>query len=263
MSAATTVPQAKSVHVELDPAVALAAYARHRRRFAASVVGLDREALAGPSRCSDWTVADVLRHGCDVDARLTSVWAGERSLSRFDPRVTPHQGVLASRPIPDEEVRDRFVASAEVMASEVGGSGAERWGVPSLSPAGPVPWWMSALHGFYDSWVHERDVFVPLGATVPAEADEVPAVLAWQLGIVGLIGGPVDAVVAGMRVTAGEVPVRVAPSAARDGVAVLDGDPAAICDALSGRGALGDVLSGDPAVVERLRALAIFFASPV
>ena len=53
---------AAPLRVHLDPAAVVRAYGRHRRRFAASVTSLDEAALRTPSRCSEWTVADVLRH---------------------------------------------------------------------------------------------------------------------------------------------------------------------------------------------------------
>jgi uncharacterized protein (TIGR03083 family) len=256
-------PQAEQLILDVDPAMMLTAYARHRRRFAAEVGELDKTALGAPSRCSDWTVADTLRHCCDVDGWMQTIWAGEPlPFSSFDPRKTPDEWVAAGRSVPDAEVRDRYVASTELMATDVDASTRERWGTPSLSPLGFVPWWLSTMHVFYDSWVHERDVFVPLGIEPPVVDDETLPVLAYSLGIVGIFNilnsEPNDAVVAGVRVTAGEGPVVVIP--------VGDGDSnaevAAIIDALSGRGRVEEVLRGvDPEVVHRLGALARMFAS--
>ena len=260
------VPQAEHVHVRLDPGTVTAAYARQRRRFAALVATLDEATLASPTRCTKWTVADVLRHGCDVDGWMRSIWSGTLPLDAFDPRTTPHEFVVTGRSIADREVRDRYVASAEAMAADVAASAPDRWGLPSLVPAGPVPWWMSLLHVLYDSSLHERDARLPLGLAAAHDPDEETVVLAWSLAIVGLFGSDeLDAIVAGVRVTAGAGLVTVAPVGdARDaGVPVLRGDPAVVSDALSGRGSLDDALDGHPAIVHRLGSLARFFTTPL
>jgi uncharacterized protein (TIGR03083 family) len=253
----TVAPQGEQIYVDVDPVSTLAAYARHRRRFAAAVASLDDESLAAPSRCSKWSVADVLRHGHDVDGWMQAIWSGDRPpFTSFDPTTTPHEYVLAGRSIPDAEARDRYVASAETMAADVGASGPERWGLTSVSPVGFVPWWLSAFHVFYDSWVHERDVFVPLDVPVPVESDEAVPVLAYNLAIVGtLITEPTDAVIGGVRLVTGERPVKATPDQKDAAPEAAD-----IVDALSGRGDVEEALSGvDPDVVDRLGVLARIF----
>jgi uncharacterized protein (TIGR03083 family) len=265
------IPQADHLRVELDPGAVVTAYVRHRRRFAAAVTSLDEGALRTPSRCSAWTVADVLRHGCDVDGWLRTIWAGELPFSAFDPRVTPHELVVERRAVPDVEIRDRYVESAEAMAAEVHGSRAEQWGAPSLSFAGAVPWWLGLLHALFDSWVHERDLLLPLGRDVTVASDELEAVLAYSLAIVAHVSGrlgsdeSVDAVVCGFRVTAEEGPVTVTRSSGSPpaGVPVLTGDPPLVVDALAGRGSLEGVLTGSATMIHRLGVLARFFTTPV
>jgi uncharacterized protein (TIGR03083 family) len=262
---------AAPLRVDLDPAAVVRAYGRHRRRFAASVASLDEAALRTPSRCSEWTVADVLRHGCDVDEWLRTIWAGDVPFSAFDPRVTPHEWVVEGRSVPDVEVRDRYAESAEAMAAEVDGSGPERWELPSLSFAGAVPWWLGVAHVLFDSWVHERDVLLPLGRDVPVESDEVDAVLAYSLAIVPHVSRRlgrderIDAVVCGFRVTVEDGPVTVTRSTGGSpaGMPVLTGDPPFVVDGLSGRCSLEEVLTGNATVVHRLGVLARFFATPV
>lgn len=252
------VPQAEHVQLIVDPVKLMPAYARHRRRFAASVAALDEQALAAPSRCERWTVADVLRHGLDVDGWMDCIWSGRPlPFDSFDVVRTPDQFVSTGRSTPDAEVRDRFVASCEVMAAEVEGSDADRWGVDAFSPLGPVPWWLSTMHVFYDSWVHERDALLPLDVEVPVEEDEVVPVLAYNLALVGMfLAEPTDVVVAGVRLEAGSGgPTVVHP---KDDARA---DPALV-DALSGRGPLDVVLADcEPEVVHRLGALSRLFHS--
>lgn len=266
------VPQADHLHVSLDPQAVVDAYVQHRRRFADAVRSLDEAALRSPSRCSEWTVADVLRHGCDVDAWMRTIWAGDLPFTAFDPRVTPHESVVAARSVPDLEIRDRYVDSAIAMADGVDGSGPERWGLPSLSPAGSVPWWLSLLHALFDSWVHERDALLPLGRAVAVENVEVDVVLPYVLALVPHLrrfirsdDQPVDAVVCGFRVTDGEGGVMVSPwqPSKPASMPLLTGDPPFVIDALSGRGSLDEVLTGDSRTVGHLGALARFFTTPV
>jgi uncharacterized protein (TIGR03083 family) len=255
---AQTFPQGDQIHVDVDPTAALAAHAQHRRRFAAEVASLDEAALGTPSRCHLWSAADVLRHVADVDEWMQALWTGGRPpFTSFDPIMTPHQFVVAGRSMSDAEARDRFVASSETMAADVESSGPERWGLTSVSPVGFVPWWLSALHVFFDSWIHERDVLLPLGVTPPVEESEALPVLTYSIAIVGtLIKEPTDVVVAGVRVVSGEGPARATPVAPG-----VDPNAARIIDALLGRGSVEEALAGnDPDIVHRFGSLARIFS---
>lgn len=271
------VPQADTIHIHLDPAETLAAYARHRRRFASEVASLAEDALATRSRCTKWSVADVLRHCADVDDWMTALWSGgPPPFTSFDPNTTPHEFVLVGRSMSDVDARDRYVASAEKLAADVGSSGPQRWGQRSVSPVGFVPWWLSALHVFFDSWLHERDVLLPLGIEPPVVPDEAIPVLAYTLAIAGtIVAEPTDAVIAGVRVVAGQPgdaqddTPGFSPVADTAGVSRLqpvtvtvvrpppeDVDVGIVIDALGGRAPVDDAFPGiDRDVVERLSKL--------
>lgn len=254
--AGAAVPQSDVLHVHLDPAAALEGYARHRRRFAEEVATLDLEALKARSRCSEWSVADVLRHINDVDGWMDAIWSGRPPpFTAFDPNVTPGQWVEAGRAIPDAEVRDRFVIATPMRAASVSESTVERWGLPSLSPLGAVPWWMSALHIFFDSWVHERDALLPLRIEPPALDDETGPVATYVVGVAATLASrPVATVIAGIRVTVGDGPPAVMPEA---GVNLDETEVATIIDALCGRGSLNAALAGHQAtVIEQFGTLA-------
>ena len=248
---AQDVPQSDRVHVNLDPAAAIAAYTHHRRRFAEEVASLDSASLSTQSRCSEWSVADILRHGADVDEWMWSIWSGEPlPFDSFDPRTTPHEYVVAGRSLTDEAVRDRYVESTERMAADVENSGAERWGAAAISPLGFVPWWLSVLHIFWDSWMHERDALLPLGLDVPVRIEESEVVLAYALAVAGtFVSEPTDVVVGGVRLVTGDGPVQVTPVEARR-------DIAPVVDALSGRATLDETVDLSPDVVRQLTRLA-------
>jgi hypothetical protein len=157
--------------------------------------------------------------------------------------------------VPDAEVRDRFVAATPARASILTERSAERWGDPSLSPLGAVPWWMSALHIFWDSWVHERDALLPIGIEPPVLDDEARPVTTYVVGIAAtLASGSLDTVVAGVRVHTGDGPTSVAP----DGRIDPNNDKTAeVIDALCGRGSLDSALTGhDARAIEQLGSLA-------
>jgi hypothetical protein len=157
------------------------------------------------------------------------------------------------------------------MAAEVEDVGPERWGVPTLSYAGFLPWWQALLHVLWDSWIHERDALLPLGLPVDEIESEVTVGLCYVLALGQYAsrrhgrGEPVDAVVCGFRVTASEGPIMVVPVSGVDQrsgtVPVLTGHPPSVVDALSGRGDLDEVLTGDGEVLHRLGFLGRFLSS--
>ena len=247
-----------------DPEETLAAVALHRRRFASGVAGLDAEQLRAASRCTGWSVADVLRHGIWADDAMRGLWSGDREvLKGFDPRTTPDEAVEAGRTTDDLEVRRRYLASTEAMVAELESADGRRFGEPSLSPAGTVPWWLSALHLGWDTTIHERDVMSSLGRAVEVESHESEPVLAYTLVLNSFFCAPGD-----WSVSLGAVRFRrcggraaVWTSQHRDGAVVLHGDPVAVVDAMSGRAPLSGAVRGDRATVQRLGGLARFFAS--
>jgi maleylpyruvate isomerase len=268
-------PQADQIQFHFDPHATLAALTGHRRRFGSTVASLTVEELAAPSRCEGWTVADILRHGVWVDATFRRLWAGDESPSAsFDPRTTPDESVRASRAVPDEEVRRRYLSSTETMIAALESAGPERFGDPSLSPAGRVPWWLSALHLGWDSTVHERDALTPLGRTVEAVPGELMPNLGYSLVLASLFDGldPLNVQVGSVRLrragglvtawaTTGDEEEGDNGDSSADAAEVLTGEPAAIIDALCGRGSLTGALGGDSAVIDRLGGLARYFAS--
>ena len=266
-------PQAAHARLLFEPRATLDALARHRRRFSATVATLGPDELASASRCGGWTVADVLRHLLWADTTMRQIWCGEAPpVENFDPRITPDQWVQDYRRHSDEDIRARYLSSSTIMAAELESADAERFGQPSLSPLGAVPWWLSAVHIGWDSTVHERDVLLPLGRPVePPAAENVP-MLAYTLVLVSFFarGGPRRVRVGPVLVRRddGAVAVSASPTPDHSGgdpptasVTVAPGDDTAAIDALCGRGSVVASLDGDPAVVEELGGLARFFTS--
>ena len=255
---AAGVPQGELIHVELDPAPMLVAYATHRRRLATAALDLDAAQLASPSRCARWSVADVLRHLCDVDSWMTAIWAGgQPPFDAFDPRSTPDEHVAAGRSVADTAVPDRYADSTAAFLEGIDPADVDRWSTTSVSPLGLVPWWQSALHLFWDSWLHERDALLPAGATPTTEPDEVLAALLYGLALSGtMCARPIDAEVAGAHLRTGQGPPRATPGAT--GVRA-DAATAGVVDALAGRGELAEAVADvDESVLAEVGRLARF-----
>ena len=120
-----------------------------------------------------------------------------------------------------------------------------------------MPWWVSALHIFFDSWVHERDALLPLGIEVPVVEDEARPVATYVVGLAATLAStPITTVIAGVRVCVGDGPPEVEPE--RD-VHLDDREIADAIDALCGRGSLHSALRGhDGDSVEQFGTLARF-----
>ncbi len=264
-------PQAEHIRFLFDPGSTLAAFAGQRRRFASTAEGLSDEELASPSRCAEWTVADVLRHLVWVDVTVRRIWSGDQSLAEgFDPRITPNHAVRDDRASSDQEIRERYLVSTEAMLWDLEHSDPDRFGQPSLSPAGTVPWWMSAVHVGWDASIHERDVVLPLGRDVERVDEETGPCLAYTLVLTSFFAGrdPLS-----MRIGATELRRVDGPAIAgavtreyegdEQGapVTVVADDPVQAIDAMAGRGAMEQSLRGDAAVIHRLGGLARYFTS--
>lgn len=163
-----------------DPSVALL---RQRRRLAATLAELDDAQWSAPSRCEEWSVQDVTAHLVDTNgfwvASIAAARSGEptRYLANFDPVATPAQLVAGARSSSPAEVLERFVESNEALAESVAGLDLEGWSMTGEAPPGHVPLRAVALHALWDSWVHERDIMLPLGITPVEDADEIAASL--------------------------------------------------------------------------------------
>jgi uncharacterized protein (TIGR03083 family) len=177
--------------VVLDgPADAIVAPAvRHYRRLVAALAGLTEEQWAQPTRCDGWDGVDVVVHL----ETATSFWAlsiaagcqGEptRFLATFDPVATPAAMVAASGAPSSGEALGRLAAAIDALVGVI--EGLDDAGLSALAEAPPGHIAVSALlhHALWDSWVHERDVLLPLGIAVDEEPDEVEACLRYAAAL--------------------------------------------------------------------------------
>ena len=106
-----------------------------------------------------------------------------RFLARFDPAATPAMMVSTMTDLAHSEVFDRFIASNEAFLAAMEHLDEASWSMLAESPAGHVPIRLVAAHATWDSWVHERDIVVPLGLESRLEHDEIAACLTYAAAI--------------------------------------------------------------------------------
>jgi uncharacterized protein (TIGR03083 family) len=247
-----------------DVAPLVEAFEAQRSRVVELGRNLSPDEWEAPSRCTEWTVHEVVRHLVDVKERIPSVLRGQPTGdTEFDPNTTPKRWLEETAGLTPAETCDELARTTAVQVraiEEFARSDADRR-VPG--PYGELHWTMFVLHMFWDSWIHERDVVVPLGRQHESSASENR----WAaLYGVSLASVPTLMIEPDLRVrerfhlegTGGGVLV----TEIHDEVRVslddmprpddLHGELGSVIDSLGGRGRdLGEVLAGAPERVAR------------
>ena len=266
----------------IDPRHLLAVFTRQRQRFAAVLADFTPGDWAARTRCAEWSAHDVVRHLCDCNAILGRADQSVLDVTAgFDPRTSPRQwpAILADES-PDATL-GRFLASTGEMLAlardrlERG----QRYDV--RLPYGPMDWTVLALHGFWDSWLHERDILLAQGRKHPADADadadaadadaDAPAyATAYGLFVAAVVAAMFGRPVQHQQLTLSGEGGGVFDLDTSDAVtltvtrAAVAGPPAAdVTDALAGRAPIPAVLGDLPAGTRSaLSCLANFFNAP-
>jgi uncharacterized protein (TIGR03083 family) len=162
---------------------------RQRRRLEALLRDLSAEDWHRPSRCAGWTVQDVITHLSSTNSfwafSIGAGLAGEptRFLATFDPVASPAQMVDKVRGTPVQQTLDEFVAGNDALAAVIDTLDEDGWATLAEAPPGHLPIQLVADHALWDSWVHERDVALPLDQRPVVEADEVRCCLRYGVGL--------------------------------------------------------------------------------
>lgn len=215
-----------------DPSAVATPMLRQRRRFADLLAALDDDQWTAASRCDGWRMQDVAAHLTTVDqfwlVSLQSGLAGAPTefLAGFDPQETPGQLVDSARGASPQETLAGYLAATEAFCAAIEVLDAGAWTTLVETPAGHVAVDALAHHALWDSWIHERDVLLPLGLEQVEEDDEVVASLRYAAAL-----SPMFALQAGTAPGPGALVV--APDdldaciviTSTDHVAVGDGDP--------------------------------------
>ncbi|MEQ8841657.1 MAG: maleylpyruvate isomerase family mycothiol-dependent enzyme [Acidimicrobiales bacterium] len=239
----------------------------HHQRLVETWRTFTREQWDHPSRNPEWTVHQTVRHLADALDRGAGIVTVDRSQGepRFDPRSTPDEWLAASDHDSPERTIERFSSAASTYRDRVG----ERWAAGDTAHEstvyGTAHWTVNVAHLLWDSWIHERDVLLPLGLpAVSSEAEER------VVGLYGLLMALVPSRSTGRSVVAtvqlrglGRHTIEATNEAGSLVSAEISDDAPAICgvltetiDALAGRGDVADALPGAPT---ELGMLAAFF----
>lgn len=123
--------------------------------------------------------APSLRHDPEVDRTTAGRAARRRRCPEHGPPDSPGQLAVS---LAGEAPRDTLAvfedATAELLAEvdrHLGAAADVQW------LYGPVPWSIAALHVFWDAWVHERDILIPLGQPQDSPAVESRAAATYGL----------------------------------------------------------------------------------
>jgi uncharacterized protein (TIGR03083 family) len=178
----------------------VAPWLAHRERFLAAVRGLDAADWDHPTRCADWSVRDVVAHLVTVDGFWPVAMAAARDdtvpttyLTGFDPSSSPDQFVKATTATTsDAELLARHTDALDALHAFVATFDDEAWDRRGESPLGHLPARVILAHGYWDSWLHEYDVFVPLGDPPAVDAADLLAATWFSLVMAALQGGLVD-----------------------------------------------------------------------
>lgn len=171
------------------PGEVLAAVVGQRRRLVEVLAGFDREQWAAPSRCAGWSNRDVIVHLDSTNTfwsfSIAAGLAGEptRFMLSFDPVASPAELVAGSAEVPADQVLERFAASTAALADLLESLDAEGWTTPAEAPPGHLTVDAVVHHALWDSWVHERDVLIPLGVDPVEDAAEVAACLRYAAAL--------------------------------------------------------------------------------
>lgn len=175
--------------LDRQPSAILEPNVRQRRRLLAALAEFGPEEWAHPSRCEGWSNRDVVVH---LESAI-GFWAisaaqgarGEptRFLASFDPVASPAAMVDDAAGLSPAEALDRFTASCAALDEVLSGLDDAGWAALAESPPGHVSISAMAHHALWDSWVHERDILLPMGVDVVEEPDEVTACLEYAASL--------------------------------------------------------------------------------
>lgn len=175
---------------------------RQRRRLVSALAALDAEQWRTQSRCEDWNAQDVVNHLVVTDgfwlSSIEAALAGTptRVLAGFDPKATPAALADAMRALPPEESLAQLAAATDALCAAVDALDQGGWSAIGEAPPGHLPVRLLAHHALWDGWVHERDIFLPLGIAPDEEPDEVRSALRYAAAL-----GPSFALVAAPAVS--------------------------------------------------------------
>ena len=257
---------------EFDPEHLLDVFGEQRRRFVTILRGFGPGDWAAPTRCALWSAQEVVRHLSDNNRNAVAVEPGDRMLDTtagYDPRVTPRKLLAGSAGESPEATLARFVATTEERFARDRVRLAHGVRFDVRMPYGPMNWTIRILHGFWDSWLHERDVLLARGMKHPADDDATGYAAAYGVFIAAAVASMFGDQVQEKLTLGGDgggvfdLDTRGAVTLTVTRVTTTGPPAAEVADALAGRAQTAAVLGGLPASSRAaLSRLAGFFNTP-
>jgi len=167
-------------------------------------------------------------------------------VATFDPVASPAQMVAAST-ASSSQALESFTTNSAALADLLSSFDEADWAALAEAPPGHVSIGAMAHHALWDSWVHERDVLIPLGIEPTVEVDEVTACLRYAASL-----SPAFAVTQGGQ---GHGILQIAATRPRVSVRVEVGSEVHITDAEAGTDTTDVTLEG--AAVDLVEALSM------
>jgi hypothetical protein len=215
---------------------------------------------------------DVVRHLCDCNAIGIAAGAGDGTLdvaAGFDPRITPRGWLTASAGEPPGATLVRLVATTEELLTLARDRLAKGRNFDVRLPYGPMDWTVLMLHGFWDAWIHERDVLLARGTGHPTDGDATAYATAYGVfiatAVASMFGGQVQETLnlSGDGGGVFEVDSRGAVTLTVTRVTTAGPPAAQVADALAGRAPAAAMLGGVPTSTRTALSHLANFNTPV
>jgi uncharacterized protein (TIGR03083 family) len=175
------------------------AWRSHRARLRGWLRDLTEAGWSGPTRCDEWNVTDLVQHLISgsqfLGYTLHEARKGEatRLLAGFDPQGTP---AAAAKMFAGMGPRELLTALDEVDRSvdrELNAFAGDSWNALAEAPLGQVPAYVSLNHFVFDSWVHERDLMLPVGQVPFLDDNEAATVAGYVVALAAVVRADGDA----------------------------------------------------------------------
>jgi hypothetical protein len=152
--------------VAVDAEQLLLVLAEHHARLIRGWREFTADQWDSASRNERWSVHETVRHVADAMELGTTAAGGDNAvepLNRFDPRSTPNAWLERSNGESPAATVERFDTAAHRFRDAVRTRLASNDDARATTVYGDAHWTMNVAHLLWDSWIHERDVLLPLG----------------------------------------------------------------------------------------------------